>query len=277
MKKFGLSSVVTTKYLKEFKLLYSSFHAYNTHYDYEWHLVCSPDIEEALKELGGNVKTYPDCLQEGEQWGDAQSQKNFSDVINFKFEAAEYALEACGQVLMLDCDIVFFNRFDEDMIKSMESSVDAIVSPHMQQSPQLDEQWGVYNVGFVYVKSKDYLKAWKDLTFSGEFMYEQKPMTKVIETGSYNVGIFPITYNMGWWRFNNERTQHRFNDFFTFNGELKYLGSNVVSIHTHFLDNPNSPAYPPCTNFNNVMRHFISQTPTLHNVAITVNELSAKN
>jgi len=82
---------------------------------------------------------------------------------------------------------------------------------------------------------------------------------------------------MGWWRFNNERTQHRFNDFFTFNGELKYLGSNVVSIHTHFLDNPNSPAYPPCTNFNNVMRHFISQTPALSDVANTVNELSANN
>jgi lipopolysaccharide biosynthesis glycosyltransferase len=271
--KIAISTVVTEKYLKEFELLH--FSSKKTGLDLEWHIVCNKESESAVKALEPKARLVVKDFAEGEQWGSQESQSAFDQAIRYKFDAASNALKTGLPVLMVDCDIFFVNEFDQETLKNMrDESLECVVCPHMQQAPQIDNQWGFFNVGFVFVRSEKFLEKWREVTESGQYKYEQKPMEKVLFDENVVYELFPFTYNFSWWRFNQKTTAPRVNDIMLFNGSMRYMGSNVVSIHTHILDDSD---YPQCSQFNTLMKNFMKGSYENKDVLNKINELSEPN
>lgn len=268
--KIAISTVVTEKYLKEFELLH--FSSKKTGLDLEWHIVCNEGSESAVKALEPDARLVVKDFSGGEQWGSQESQNAFDRAIRYKFDAASNALKTGLPVLMVDCDIFFINEFDQETLKTMQDeSLDCVVSPHMQQAPHIDDQWGFFNVGFVFVRSEKFLQRWREVTESGEYKYEQKPMEKVLFDESVPYDLFPFSYNFSWWRFNQRTTAARVNDLMLFNGSIRYMASNVVSIHTHIIDDGD---YPQCRQFNGLVKDLMKSANNHKDILSKINELS---
>jgi len=268
--KIAISTVVTKEYLKEFELLY--FSSKNSGIHFKWYIVCNEETAPFIKALVPDAVIMVEDFSDGHQWGNSESRESFSKAINYKFNAANKALQEGLPVLMVDCDIIFINNFDETVISKMNNeSLDCIVCPHMHHNPQSDAQWGVYNVGFVFVRSQDFLKRWEELSKSGKYLYEQKPMEIVLHEGGVSYEIFPFTYNLSWWRFNQQHTVNRFNDISVFNGSFRFLGSDVVALHTHIIDDSK---HPQCKQFNSVVRQVFEGAENHKNILNKIDELS---
>jgi hypothetical protein len=268
--KIAISTVVTEKYLKEFELLH--FSSKDTGLDLEWHIVCNKGSESVVKALEPDARVVVKEFVGGDQWGSQESQDSFDQAIRCKFDAATNALNTGLPVLMVDCDIFFINKFDKETLKIMQDeSLDCVVSPHMQQAPHIDDQWGVFNVGFVFVRSQEFLKKWKSVTESGQYKYEQKPMEKVLFDGGVSYDLFPFVYNFSWWRFNQNTTAARINDLMIFDGSIRYMASKVVSIHTHIIDDSE---YPQCKQFNGLVKDLMKSADNHKDILSKINELS---
>jgi len=221
-----LSCSVTESHLKEFLLLKYSAELFH---ECEWFLSCD---EFCFNYLNQFVGCYCENLnlENGKVFGDEKEISNFYGVIEGKFRATERAIEARGECLLVDSDIIFTAPIPEGKFHKKNS---AIVCPHFQWNSEMDKAWGYFNVGFVYIKDFEFLKSWAEETKKAGDQFEQVPIQKVVESDKYVVGIFPIEFNMGWWRFNNQMSQFRINSFYTSNDLICFDGHIVNSFHFH--------------------------------------------
>lgn len=232
-----LSCSVTESHLKEFLLLKYSAELFH---ECEWFLSCDQFCFDYLNQFVGchceNLN-----LQNGKVFGDEKEISNFYGVIEGKFRATERAIKKRGGCLLVDSDIIFCGEF---RINCGIHNADASLSPHYQWNKEMDKAWGFYNVGFVYIWSLDFLKSWEEETKSGKHQFEQVPIEIVARTEKFNLLIFPIGENMGWWRFNNEKSCHRFNSFDLIGDSIVFDGNPVSSFHFHsFVACPHSKQF----------------------------------
>jgi hypothetical protein len=222
-----LACSVTESHLKEFLLLKYSAELFH---ECEWFLSCDEFCYNYLENNFENCKCENLKLHNGKVFGDEEEVSNFYGVIEGKFRATERAITKRGECLLVDSDIIFCSPIPDGKFHRENS---AILSPHFQWNSEMDKAWGYFNVGFVYIKDLDFLKSWKEETDKSENQFEQVPIQKVVQSEKYSVGIFPIEFNMGWWRFNNQMSQFRINSFYTSNDLICFDGHIVNSFHFH--------------------------------------------
>jgi len=215
---------VTSSHLKEFLLLKFSAELF---YKCVWYLSCDQESYQKLREFQ-NCKCENLELKNGKVFGNDAEIDNFYGVINGKFRASERALKENKACLLVDSDIIFCGEVD-----GLEKNIDAAICPHYQWNPTMDSAWGIYNVGFVYIKNIEFLKEWERQTQNGTHGFEQVPIQEVIASATFNVQIFPIQHNMGWWRFNSSEKRFRVNSFECSDDRIWFDGNKVSSFHFH--------------------------------------------
>lgn len=250
-----LASVVTKNHLKEFLFLKFSAEYYHT---CEWYVYCDSFCYEYLKD-NTNMHLFEAPIGDGKVFGTETEKESFFATILTKFDACHKALDDHSSVLFVDSDIVFTNHYCSLFEEFTESELDIVASPHYQLNPQVDKDWGVFNVGFILIKSKDLLNKWKEVTLSKKYLFEQKPLEVAIAEGNFKWDTFPITYNMGWWRFNNQKTQHRFESLDGQRGKISLAGIPIISFHTHMF---NVVDHPQCGQLTNFLMNAFSSLPT---------------
>lgn len=228
--KLTLACSVTESHLKEFLLLKFSAELFH---ECEWFLSCDSYCYEFFKR-----EQYENCrcenlnLQNGKVFGNEEEISNFYGVIDGKFRATESAIISKGECLLVDSDIIFCGEFE-----GVSPDVDAAVCPHYQWDSNMDQAWGFYNVGFVFIRSLEFLKAWEKETKSGRHQFEQVPIQVVVDFGKFYVQRLPICHNMGWWRFNSKEKKHRTYSFGCWNDRILFDGNFVSCFHLHtFID-----------------------------------------
>jgi len=240
-----LASVVTKNHLKEFLFLKFSAEYYHT---CEWYVYCDSYCYTYLKQYD-NMNVFEANIGDGKVWGSKEEKDSFYKTILTKFDACHKALDEHKYVLFVDSDIVFTNHCCSLFEEFVESDLDVVASPHYQLAPEIDRDWGVFNVGFVLIKSKDLLNRWKEITLSKTYLYEQKPLEVAMLEGKFKWDTFPITYNMGWWRFNNQKTHNRFESLDCQRNKISYAGVPIISFHTHMFNTEDHPQCEELTKF----------------------------
>lgn len=241
-----LATVVTKNHLKEF--LFLKFSAEYFH-KCEWYVYCDEYCYNYLK-TNTNINLYKAPISDGKVFGSEKEKENFFQTILLKFDACEKALEKNNYVLFVDSDIVFTNKHCSLFEEFISSDLDIVASPHYQLNPKIDADWGIFNVGFILIKNKNLIKKWKEVTLSKKYLFEQKPLEVAIAEGKFKFDTFPITYNMGWWRFNNHKTIHRFESIDYQRKKLSLAGIPIISFHTHLF---NVSDHPQCSNLTNFL------------------------
>ena len=220
-----LACSVTESHLKEFLLLKFSAELFH---ECEWFISCDDFCFNYLEMNYDNCRCANLDLQNGKVFGNEEEISNFYGVIDGKFRAVEAAIKARGECLLVDSDIIFCGEFE-----GASPDVDASICPHYQWDLSMDRAWGIYNVGFVYIRSLEFLKAWEEETKSGNYQFEQVPIQVVAHSGKFRCQQFSISHNMGWWRFNSEEKKFRILSFNIWNDAVTYDGSFVSSFHFH--------------------------------------------
>lgn len=219
-----LSCSVTESHFKEFLLLKYSAELFH---DCLWYLSCDEYSYKTLpKDV--NISSENIDMNNGKVFGNKEEIFNFYKVIDGKFAAAKRAIANHGQVLMVDSDIIFCGEFE-----GASPDVDAAICPHHQWNPEMDKAWGMYNVGFVYIRNIKFLEAWEQETKSGKHEFEQVPMEVVVHNSDFRCQTLPINHNMGWWRFNSDIKKYRINSFSIFGDNILFDGHFVSSFHFH--------------------------------------------
>jgi len=234
-----VTSVVTKTCLKEFLLLKYSCELFNTCI---WYVSCDSYSDGHLREYD-NITTLPFDIE------DAQSDHNsanphgreqFLKIILNKFLAIERALAENSYCVFLDSDMLFLNAVDSTIINLMKNpEIDFVVSPHYSRNPENEDRYGFYNVGMFALGNVEHLQQWKYLTENCEkfnLYYEQKPFELILS--NFKTLNLPINYNIGWWRFNNERTQARINQLTLVDDEVKFGTLPAVNFHFHVFKEP---------------------------------------
>jgi hypothetical protein len=229
MKKLTLACSVTESHLKEFLLLKFSAELFH---ECEWFLSCDEFCFNFLEREYDNCNCANLNLQNGKVFGNEEEINNFYGVIDGKFKAVEAAIQTRGECLLVDSDIIFCGEFEGIM-----PDAQAAVCPHYQWDSNMDQAWGKYNVGFVYISDIAFLNAWMTETNLQGNEFEQVPIQRVVESGVFKVQILPICHNMGWWRFNSRAKEHRVYSFETRNNRILFDGNLVSSFHFHTFIN----------------------------------------
>lgn len=237
-----VACVVTETHIKEFLLLKFSLETYHS---CKWYLACDEFSYNELKKFENCVCRKTE-IKSGNVFGTPESSSNFFNAVLEKFTSSREALKENPYVLLLDSDIIFTNPLDCRFHELANSNLDLVASPHYQWNPTMDAAWGKYNVGFNLLKSTKFIDAWEALTLKKIHRFEQVPMAKLLETDEFVFEEFPINYNMGWWRFNNNLSRVRLNSFDFKAGRIVYDGSDVVSFHFHtFVECVHSQKFKP--------------------------------
>ena len=239
MNDLTLASVVTKNCLKEFLLTKYSAALFH---DCKWYVACDKYSEAHLKSVGG-MTLIPFDLDDNvsdHNSNDNKSREQFLKIILNKFTALEVALQENPYCLFLDSDMLFVNKFDLNILKALEDqTVDFVVSPHYSRDPMNEDKHGFYNVGMFALNKASNMVDWKHLTVNCDKLglyYEQKPFELILS--SFKTLNLPINYNIGWWRFNNQRTQRRLEQLTLHDNEIRFGLERAVNFHFHVFKNP---------------------------------------
>ena len=160
----------------------------------------------------------------------------FADFCAEKTHLMEWSIEESGGgVLFCDADICHLGALPE-----IPESVELALSPHLIRKRDTD-LYGIYNAGFIYLKSKEVAVKWRDLCKTSRF-FEQG----CLEDLSAQVNpIYTFTKhtNYGWWRLYQgisssedlEKEWGFLRKDDTYSG-LVVGGEPVLSIHTHWCE-----------------------------------------
>ena len=162
----------------------------------------------------------------------------FADFCAEKPRLLSWALdEQADGVLFLDADICHLGP-----LPTLAANVQLALSPHMIRKSDTD-RFGVYNAGFLFLRSKEIADKWLELCATSRF-FEQGCLEDlaVWVSGKWSGGFeeFPVTVNYGWWRlWQGDRSSTDLQKEWRilrrdgWSG-LSINGSPVQSIHTHW-------------------------------------------
>jgi len=160
-----------------------------------------------------------------------EAQQLWNDFQMFKAVAIEQALETYSDTLFLDCDIIV-----TDVIDSIDKSKDLGVSPHYMTKHATD-QYGFYNGGMLWTKSKQVPSDWKMFTKTSRY-YDQASIEDLARKYSYF--SFGEHYNVqGWRMYHNPEGREALATYFSVNPVTKkvcYKNAPMKCIHTHVRD-----------------------------------------
>jgi hypothetical protein len=238
-----VSTVVTKNCIKEYLICKYSFEQF--HDSCVWYVSCDEYTSDFLKNLNfNNVKILQfniDDKNSNHNSENKNSKQTFFNIILNKFVSIERCIEENGYTLFLDCDMLFVNKIETNIIQMLKNkNVDFITTPHYTNNISLiEDKYGFYNVGMFGLNDLNNLKNWKSLTLQHEELnlyYEQKPFELIMK--NYLSLNLPINYNIGWWRFNQPNTVKRMNQLTVENNELYFGTLKAINFHFHLVKQP---------------------------------------
>lgn len=174
------------------------------------------DVDANPKELMKTASSYRDEV--------VKNSYHRPDCIAKKMDAIERATFLYGNTLFLDSDIV--------PVAPLYAAIThpVMVSPHLHANNKLDnlKKYGAYNAGYVFCSEIELADAWRGIYLERSLFFEQEGMIYFHER--FDVGMFPETHNIGFWRFK------------VGGGSMDFAGSaastipNVKSFHAHLTD-----------------------------------------
>lgn len=220
----SVSTITTYNLLKEFYILEYSLRLSNP--DTKIVVLCDDISYESIKKLGKNniilindLKNinYAELKTRGNSWLEFMLKKG--DVI-------DKAVELFGETLFVDTDIVFLNKFTEDIKTEM------CLSQHLMFEHD-EAKYGKYNGGYFYVNNVKFSDWFKKTTYEKSTFYEQGTLNFVEE--DFITSFFDINHNYGWWRlYQCSETQERYKKF-GYGDNVYYDKKPLISIHAHFV------------------------------------------
>lgn len=229
------ASVVTQESFGEYQILRMSLGLF---YSVKWYIAADLYVHNLLS-TENDISSYFVVKQPPGTHGSFDSSKNdlHMSLMMKKFYACHRALLSNKYVLLLDSDIFFLRPFQLSMYTAItQSKVDAILSPHFSNDYELESKVGRYNGGMICVKSLRFLNQWLLLSRrykENGWYYEQQPIEFVAEL--FHTSLFPINYNIGWWRMNNKSTYARLETILLSGDQILFMGLPAVCFHVHTL------------------------------------------
>jgi len=160
-----------------------------------------------------------------------EAKSIFTEFLMFKAVAMELALESYSDTLFLDSDIIV-----TDVIDSIDNSKDLGLSPHYMTKHATDN-YGFYNSGMVWTKSKQVPTDWKLYNQTSRF-FEQASLEDLAR--KYSHFTFGEHYNIqGWRMYHNPEGREALATYFSVNPVTKkvcYKNAPMKCIHTHVRD-----------------------------------------
>lgn len=217
---------------KDLRLLLHSLELY--HKDVPIFIICDKWINDKIENDKYDLIIHKKIeLEKYTDLNRQQMEENniFKEFLYKKIDTLEFALNYKKNTLFLDCDIIILNKMD----LLIDIKYDVCVSPH-NIFKNLEEKYGKYNVGFIYVKTKEVLNYWRILMYKNIGYYEQGALDYFEE--KFKVFKFDDSYNYGWWRlFQCENPQKRANLFTCDENNVYYEYKTLKCIHTHLYQN----------------------------------------
>jgi hypothetical protein len=231
----SVSSVVTKKSLGEFLLLKLSLEQYHKVQwyvsvdEYSYHTLQGFENIIVLKNIESDNGSHAA--------NDPEKNRIHLKMMMTKFDALRAAIREHGYGLFIDADIFFTGPIEERVLQLMlNSSIDALLSPHMTNNPTLEGNVGYYNGGFFTLRNTNLLEEIISVSWRHQELglyYEQQPLQFV--SYPYLTVNLPIHYNIGWWRFNEPNTGSRL-ELLTTNGQQLMFGNRpAICFHAHTL------------------------------------------
>jgi len=237
--KLVVASVATHSCLKEFLLTKYSCELFN---ECIWYVGCDQYSYNYLKKYN-NIQAIQYDMKDNQSDHNSNNKENreqFLKIILNKFNILEVALKENSYCLFLDSDMLFLDKIDNNIINLIKNTpVDFIVSPHYSRDPMNEDKHGFYNVGMFALKDPSHIKQWRYLSENCEkfgLYYEQKPFELILS--NFNTLNLPINYNIGWWRFNNQRTQSRLSQLSLANEQVMFGDLPAINFHFHVFKSP---------------------------------------
>lgn len=220
----SVSTITTYNLLKEFFILEYSLRLTNP--DTKMVVLCDDISYLSIKELGRdhiilineleNIN-YNDLKNRGSSWLDFMLKKG--DVI-------DKAVALFGETLFVDTDIVFLNRFEDDIKSEM------CLSQHLIFEED-EAKYGKYNGGYFFVKNVKFSEWFRKTTYERSTFYEQGTLNFVEE--DFDTSFFNSNHNYGWWRlFQCSDIKKRFKKF-GYDDNVYYNKKPLISVHAHFI------------------------------------------
>jgi hypothetical protein len=233
----SVATVATTKTYTEFLLLKYSLEQYHS---CSWYVSCDQYVYDKIKDIVNvtplNLVKTDDC---DHNINSVEMQQNFINLVLTKFDACEAGIKDHGYCLFFDSDVIFTNPIEDRVLDLFKNpSLDAIISPHMTNNWANEAKHGYYNVGMFVTKNLNMIKQWRHMSKNHRQLgmyYEQKPLEYVQR--SYITANFPIYYNIGWWRFNEEHTKGRLTKLRLEDDKIYFGNNEAVNFHMHTLKN----------------------------------------
>jgi len=228
-----VASVVTEKTIIEFLLLKESLEQYHS---CKWFISCDKATYDALNTYNNItflIKIKTDDADHN--IGNEIQKDNWMNIMMTKFDAVEMAIKQEGHVLFLDSDMIFVNPIEEKILSLfLNKDIDACICPHMTNDPFNEAKHGYYNAGMFHVKNLNLIEEWRNLSKNYKtlnFYFEQQPLEYVQR--NFVCLNLPINYNIGWWRFNNEKTQKRLDSLVVVDDKINFGKLPAVNFHFH--------------------------------------------
>ena len=140
-----------------------------------------------------------------------------------------------GGVHYLDSDIFFLSS-----LPVVPAGYDVAISPH--EIRQRDEAlYGKYNAGYVWLRTKDAVQAWRDACATSRFFEQAALEVFDSEPWSTRAYHFPLQENYGWWRmFQGKKGVAELQGEWTIfrspsHSGILVGGSPLRSVHTHWI------------------------------------------
>ncbi|SHL12859.1 hypothetical protein SAMN05444414_105183 [Roseovarius marisflavi] len=234
----SLSTIATKKSLSEFLLLKHSIELFH---DCQWCVVADSTTESVLRSLD-NVSvvevfsTDDSKLSHGVT--DVTMKSYHYDLMLAKFSATKAALSENGWAVYLDADMLFVNPIDDYVFRLLkDSDVDAVLTPHYTNDKPNEMRVGIFNAGMFGVSNPEFLEKWHEYCIvhrDKSTYFEQQPIEFIYKI--FRCLTLPINYNIGWWRFKDGFSDHRF-DYISLDekGGLMFYGLPAINFHFHLM------------------------------------------
>jgi len=250
-----ISCVTTKRTYKEFELFRFSMEQFYS--NVKWLLSCDEWIKDRYSQLT-NIECFVWVDKSGthENNPSLEDQDNFHKLILTKMDLINESIDRVGYGLLFDSDMLITNYFEDEFFRLLTSNdCDIVASKHRLKvgKENLEKRVGIYNVGMMIVKNKEFTNKWKRITETKQHFYEQKPFE--IAAQDYRVKEMSIPYNLAEWRLDNFMGIKE--NLTLSNGLLCIQEFPVYNVHSHFF---NSNGYPPADAYSRQVLEFLKMS-----------------
>jgi len=257
-----VATLCTAQCLDDLKVFFFTLNLWNTDLP-KVYIYCDTPVADYIK----NEKPYKGVVElnvvldkytsftrsQMEKLPGSNNKSLFWDFVVEKTHLLDWVLEHETSVLFCDADICFMGP-----LPSISNTIKLGVSRHNIRSYD-EQQYGIYNAGYVYVSDKSLPALWRAYC-STSYFFEQGCIEELVKEYCDSYTVFPNTVNYGWWRLlQGKQSVETIKSTWSINRNSRGCGISIdgeglLSIHTHWKTKDTATLY-----FNNFIRDYLEK------------------